>query len=397
MLRKISFLIFLFCFTSSCVDPYHVDVKGYKDLLVVDALITNENRSHQVKLARSKANLDEEPIVESKAQVVIICNDGTEEILKEVEPGVYKTDSTKFIVEIGKIYKLKITTSSGKQYSSDECEILEHTEINRVFYKRQDRININNEKQEGINFFVDAKSTENTYLRWMYEEDWKFSILYPTLIGFDENKEVVYLPVQNFYCWKRSCSNEIIIQSLENQNSAAIEGKEVCFIPSDYTDRFYIKYSINIKQLNISKEEYNFWSKLKEASEEVGDIFGTQPFTITGNVKSDNDANEPVLGYFQTGSVVTKRVFLDYKDVARLELSLKNKKSMCELDTIPVDNFTYNSLYEIYEEQVLKRGRGLHDQPMGDFGPMNALLITDVKCTDCSQTGSPKKPSFWED
>jgi len=397
MLRNVIFLLFLFCFFNSCVDPYNVDVKKYKDLLVVDALITNENKSHQVKLTRSIANLDEVPVAETMAIVTISCNNGTEVTLKETEPGIYKTDSTQFIVEIGKSYKLKIQTSDGKRYSSEECEILTPTVIDEVYFNRKDIINVNSEVQEGVSFFVNGEASSDAYLRWMYEEDWKFSIPYPTRIGFDENEELFYLPFQKLYCWKKSSSREIIIQSLNNQRSTEIIGKEVCFIPSDDTDRFNVKYSVNVKQLNISQEEYNFWSKLKEASEEVGDIFGTQPFSITGNIKSDTDENEHVLGYFQTGSVVSKRVFLDYRDVLNLQLSLRDSRPLCSLDTVMVDYNKYNSIYEIYSRLVLKEGRGLYDQPIGEFGPLNGLLITDISCSDCSLKGSRKKPIFWED
>jgi len=372
-------------------------VKKYKDLLVVDALITNENKSHQVKLTRSIANLDEVPVAETMAIVTISCNNGTEVTLKEIEPGIYKTDSTKFIVEIGKSYKLKIQTSDGKRYSSEECEILTPTVIDEVYFNRKDIINVNSEVQEGVSFFVNGEASSDAYLRWMYEEDWKFSIPYPTRIGFDENEELFYLPFQKLYCWKKSSSREIIVQSLNNQRSTEIIGKEICFIPSDDTDRFNVKYSVNVKQLNISQEEYNFWSKLKEASEEVGDIFGTQPFSITGNIKSDTDENEHVLGYFQTGGVISKRVFLDYRDVLNLQLSLRDSRPLCSLDTVMVDYNKYNSIYEIYSRLVLKEGRGLYDQPIGEFGPLNGLLITDISCSDCSLTGSRKKPIFWED
>ncbi|MGZ2370795.1 DUF4249 domain-containing protein [Ancylomarina sp. YFZ004] len=393
MRRDITFLLFLLCFLSSCIDSYNVDVKKYENLLVVDALITNENKSHQVKLTRSIANLDETPMVETKATVLISCNDGSVEILKEIEPGIYRTDSTKFVVEIGKTYQLKIQTEGGKSYSSDDCEILTSTDIDRTYFNRKDVVSVNNVELEGVSFFVDGKAPKDSYLRWIYEEDWKFSIPYPTLIGFDENKTVVYLPTQNSYCWKKSISHEIIIQSLKNQNSSDVKGKEVCFIPSDNTDRFSRRYAINVKQLNISRKEYEFWNKLKESSEEVGDIFGTQPFTIKGNVKSDDAENEPVLGYFQTGSVTSQRIFFDYTDVVELKLSLRNSRPICVLDTISVGDDGLNSEYEIYEKYVLDYGLGLHDQT--DMG--GGLILSESTCCDCSLTGSPKKPSFWED
>lgn len=393
MPRKIIFLLFFFCFISSCIESYNVNVKQYEDLLVVDGLITNENKSHQIKLTRSIGNLDETPKVETNAVIRIQCSDGTEEILKEIEPGIYKTDSLQFVVKVGNIYKLFIDTSSGKSYSSDECEILEPTEIDKIYYNKNEVVDINNETIEGVDFYVDGKVSSGSYLRWIYEEDWKFSIPYPVLIGFDENKKVIFPPVENVYCWKKSSSNEIIIQSLQHQNTIDIKDKKVCFISSDNTDRFTHKYAINIKQLNISQDEYEYWSKLKKTSEDVGDISGTQPFTVMGNVKSNDDINEPVLGYFQTGSVTTKRVFVDYNDVSALNLSLRNSKRVCEVDTVMKSEVEGNLLYDIYEEYVLNGDFAVHDQT--DFG--GGLLLSSRDCCDCSLTGSSKKPSFWED
>lgn len=397
MLRNITLLFFLLVFMNSCVEPYNAQVNGYEDLLVVDGLITDENKSHQVKLTRSIANLDEIPVAETNAVVVISCNDGTSEVLKEFEPGVYKTDSVNFVVKIGNRYKLSIRTSQGKNYHSEECEILTPTAIEKIYYNKKDIIGVNNEDLEGISFFVDGSAPVDSYLRWMYDEDWKFSIPYPTLIGFDENKELVEKKIENEYCWKKSNSYEIITQSLQSQNSSEVKGKEVCFIPSDNTDRFNIKYAINIKQLRISEKEYLFWNKLKESSEEVGDIFGTQPFTIEGNITIDDDTNELVLGYFQTGSVASKRIFIDYEDIVTLNLQLINNSSFCSIDTVEVDNDKFYSLYGIYEEYVLNKGLRVYDRIDAMIGEPDGLLIVSPFCNDCSLTGSTKKPLFWED
>jgi len=393
MLRDITLLFFLLVFMNSCVEPYNIQVNGYKDLLVVDGQITDENKSHHVKLTRSIANLDEIPVAETNAVVVISCNDGTSEVLKEFEPGVYETDSVNFIVKIGDIYTLLIQTSNGKKYHSEKCEILEPTEIDRVYFDRNDVISVNNEALEGISFFVDGKAPEDAYLRWMYDGGWKFSVPYPTRIGFDENNELEHIRSKNRYCWKKSSSNEILIQSLQNQNSDELKGKEVCFIPSDNTDKFNLKYAINIKQLRISKKEYEFFDKLKESSEEVGDISGTQPFTIEGNIKSDSDENEPILGYFQTGSVTSSRVFIDHEEALSLTLSLRDNTPYCPLDSVLLDNDKFKFLYDIYEEYDVNG-----DKRIFDVLPLNAgLLLVYPRCCDCSVTGSLKKPLYWED
>ena len=391
------FLLFLLLILSACLEPYNVNVSERENLLVVDAKLTNENKSHTVRLSRSIVNIDETPLLESNALVTILGNGGVKEELMEIEPGIYKTDSTKFLAKVGGKYKLSIITSDGKHYESDECEILTPSELDEIYLEKDISIDIENEELEGIRFYVNGKSLGNKYLRWTFEEAWKFRVPYPTMIGFDESKQIIYVPIENEFCWKQYNSNKIIIHSLNDQASGELAGKEVCFIPSNDTDRFQIRHSILIKQISISKEEYEFWSNLKLINEDGGDIFGVQPFSIQSNIKCLNDEDEIVLGYFQTGGVTTKRIYSTYKELGQLGLKLKYSHH-CELDTVIVGNDnSYKSMYEIYEDLVLNGGFGLFDRAEGDMGPLNGLLLSRRSCVDCSQTGIVKKPKFWED
>jgi len=386
---------------NSCLEPYNVAVKKYENLLVVDGCITNENKSHYVKLTRSILNMDETTVAETGAKVEISCNDGKREVLREVEPGFYKTDSINFVVKVGNRYKLSICTSNGKKYYSDECEILEPTIINNIHYNKKSTIDVSGEQIEGVGFSLDGKAPKDAYLRWTYEEDWLFILPYPTRGFFDENKCYVAFEDDYYKCWKKTKSHDIIIQSFQNQNSQDIKGKDICVIPSDYTDRFYVKYSMKINQLSISKMEYEFWTKLQESSEEVGDIFGTQPFSITGNIKSEMDDKEPVLGYFQAGSVTTKRIFLDYKDANRLNLSLIPTQNQldCTLDSVLVGDYGLKTLYSIYKEYVINGDYTLYGkyESRAEDGILEGLMLGQRVCTDCSLKGSSTKPLLWED
>ncbi|NOU60273.1 DUF4249 domain-containing protein [Marinifilum caeruleilacunae] len=391
------FILFSICFgLTKCVDPYHVNVTNGKNVLVVDALITNEDKSHFVKLSRSRANLEDENLMETGAFVSIKGDHGENEVLKETEPGVYKTDQSKFITRIGGKYILSIITSDGKHYESQECEILQPSEINNVYYKADTIINGNNEEVEGLRFYVDGTSANNDYLRWLCDENWKFNVPYATKIAFDENKQLYHIPEINKFCFKSFAPYEISIQALNEYTSREIVGKSACFIPTNYSDRFQIKYSISIKQMSISAEEYEFWSKMKKVNEDGGDMFGIQPFSIPGNIVCMDDDNEEVLGYFQTGGVASKRLFITRAEARDLGLRLLYDHG-CVTDTVMVDEW-HPSLYELYEKYVLTDGYGLYDQPVGEMGsPLNGLLIVKKKCTDCRLTGSSEKPLFWED
>lgn len=382
----------------SCMDPYKVDISNSENLLVVEALITDENKSHVVKISRSISDFGDVYSSEENATVIIVCNDGTEEVLAEKSPGFYVTDSSKFKAIVGNSYKLRIKTKNGEAYESSDCKMLPPTAIDHVYYERKEITNVNDEQIEGIQFYVDGKAEPGSYIRWLYDEVWKFAIPYPQYAIFvdkeeGDGKELVSITPKNVYCWKKSESHEITVQSLQNQSSALINNKKVCFIPTGINDRFNIKYSINVKQLSISREEYNYLHKLKESTEDVDDLFGSHPYSVKGNIKNIANANEPVLGYFQMGSVTSERVFISWKDAMDLGIQNVIVLESCPTDTIYTDEGSFKDLYSIYEHYVINGDLVLHDLEMLPTG----LILTEPKCADCRLTGSPKRPEFWED
>ncbi|WP_171595555.1 DUF4249 family protein [Marinifilum caeruleilacunae] len=378
---------------ASCLDPYEVEVNNYENLLVIEAMVTDEFKTHKVQITRSISNLDEIPLPEENAQVTISCSDGTNEVLKEITPGVYVTDSTKFRATFDKSYKLQVKTSGGAIYESNNCKLANRTTISDIYYQRDVEYNRENNRIEGVRFFVDGIAKDGDHIRWIYEEDWKFSVPFPSQYEFTTEQELEPISAYNKYCWKKNKSINITLASFSNQELPIIQGKEICFIPSTLSDRFSLKYSILIKQLSISAEEYNYWNKIKQSSENVGGIFGNQPFHVQGNIKNIANDKEVVLGYFQLATVSSERIYIDYNEAFSMGMTSMNVKSGCKTDTIFIGNDEFYSLYEIYDYHVLNGKLALFDLTYDQDG----LILTDPECADCSLSGSPRKPSFWED
>ena len=400
-MNRIIVITFLLAISiSSCLEPYEVDISNYEDLLVVDALITDEVKNHRVYLTRSVPNLDTEPSVESGALVMITDETGKEEVLTEIEPGVYETDQLQFIARVGGTYTLTIRTSNGNTYQSEPCTIVPKSSINKVHYKKGKEWNVDEtEEFEGIHILVDGTASEDTYVRWLYDEDWKFKVPYPVLMDYNyQTQDWEYMKIENEYCWKSYDSNQVLIHSFSNQENPTIKNREVCFVPSEVTDKLTVRYSVLVKQLSISKQEYEFWNKLKISTEDVGDVFGSQPFSITGNIQNTNDAKEPVLGYFQTGSVASERLYINRQEIADIELPIRSYKEGCRVDSFKADGLSYSSALEIYETLVVSGPYNLHDAIYSDMSmAVIGLLLAPPPCSDCTVTGNPQKPDFWED
>ncbi|MCU4166189.1 DUF4249 domain-containing protein [Carboxylicivirga caseinilyticus] len=399
MLRKIISGFVLILIAYSCIEPYSLNIDGYDNLLVVDALITDENVAHTVLLRRSTTNIEEESPYESGASVYVTNATGQQYYFAEFSPGTYKSDSTELIVKQGDKFTLHIQTSDGNTYQSDECEILAKTEIDKVYFSKNTEWDENDEYENvGISIYVDGSASESAYVRWKYEEDWKFKTPFPERYAFDEDEELVELPIENYYCWKHNSSNNINVYSFGDQVGGNINSREINFITTGLNDRLTIRYSINVKQLSISREEYEYWRKLSESTEAVGDVFAKQPFSLVGNIQNLNDESEPVLGYFQTGSVVSKRLYINTDDIKDFDVPMYSIYDNCSLDTATVDGITYNTIYEVYVGKVVNGNWNFYDPIYDEMGfSVVAMLLSSQICSDCTVRGAINPPNFWEE
>ncbi len=398
MLRK----LFIGCITLfvfySCLDKYNLNIEGYEDLLVVDGLITDENTTHDITLKHTTSNIDKDSPYVTGAEVYVTDSNGRIYYFEENTSGIYSSDSTDLVVEVGDKYTLHIKTQDGVTYQSDECTVLPKTTIDSVYYKKDEDWDVSGEYlNDGISFYVDSYTEDtSTYVRMLYDEDWKFRTRYPERMIITENEEYKMIsPIVNWECWKHYSSNEIDVFSFGNQAGTEIKEKKVTFVASSVSDRLTVRYCLNAKQLSISKEEYEYWRKLKESTEEVGDVFAKQPYSLTGNVYNIDDENEPVLGFFQVGAVTSKRLYVDYEDLSGMNLPLYYGN--CEIDSCMLEDYN-NSLYEIYDTEVLNGDGYLYEFIYNEVGGLIGLYVSkEVKCTYCSETGNPDMPDFWED
>ncbi len=391
---------------NSCLDSYTLDIDGYDNLLVVDGLITDENISHDIILQRSTSDIEEDSPYETGATVYVTDNNGVSYLFTENSSGVYSSDSTDLVVEEGDKYTLHIHTKDGAIYQSDECEVLPKATIDSLYYKKDsDWDESGDYLNDGISFYVDGCSDNAAgYVRLLYDEDWKFKTPYPEnyIVLEDETVEPVW-PIENHFCWKHDSSNDINIFSLSNQVGSEIKGKDVTFVASAVSDRLSVRYSLNTKLLTISKEEYEYWRKLNEATEDVGDVFAKQPYSVIGNVYNTEDESDPVLGFFQIGSVASKRLYVNYEDIDSLDLPEYDYG--CELtkfyvDSVSVNFEVYSSLYEIYVNEVVNGDYYIYGN-IWDNEQMPPKIIgfwlAYKTCSDCSLTGELKMPDFWEE
>jgi len=398
--------VVLFFIAVACIDPYVPDLKNYKSLLVVEGLITNENRSYRIKLGRTINKENSLPEKVTDANVYITVGDGIKTDLQNCGDGFYKTDSTSFTGVIGQKYTLHIHTTEGKEYKSEECTMLPVAPIDKIYYEEGEEISGNlGESITGLKIMLNSTDASgmNQYFRWTYEETWEF--LLPNVprykcvfVNDAETYLFEFLPEIKENCWKMNKSGEIIINSILSGSTNFINKQMIQFIDPVKSDRLTKEYSILVKQYSISEKEYNFWNNLKKVSDAGGDIFNSQPYQVVSNVHNINDAGEIVPGYFEVSTVSEKRIFITANEVN--SLYLPHYLTDCvEIAKSPEDwpGKDPPSYYEIYHT-IMNPHDFTFIRPI--FNPDNTLkkLVYSTKvCSVCEYSGFSTKPDFWID
>jgi hypothetical protein len=402
-LKKPLAFLFLTCTLCTCIDPYTPQLNKFESLLVVDAFLSDENKSCSVELSRtSEAQFYITTMVRG-AEVVIRDGNGNSATLTEKKPGIYKTDSLLFRGQIGSSYTLYIKTPEGSEYESDPCIMYPVQPIDSIYFKGdQEIISSSNELAEGLRIFLDSRDSEdNKFFRWSYNEWWK--IVVPEPKKYNYLNDSTFIPVNPIkqICWGNRKSDEIIILSTESAQTGLIDKKPILFIPSEKSNRLLVQYCIEVRQLSISKTEYEFWDRMKQINESGGDIFEKQPFPIISNIHNIINPDESALGYFQVSAVSMKRKYITISEVTELNVPLY-KYDCARFELSPDDypppiapggGMTWDKIYKMYNGPQFSFVEPVFD----GFGELRKLAFAKNACTDCTLNGSLTRPDFWID
>lgn len=387
----------------TCIDPFNPNIRVKEALLVVDALLTNEDRSYTVKLSRTTPSQDEEPAMVSGAVITISDQNGNTTMLTEATYGIYKTDSLSFHGEIANAYTLDIKTYEGTEYRSLPCIMYPVKQIDTIYFRKDQEIPKNSTQiLDGIRIYLDAENDgEGNYFRWIYDEWWKFSVPNPKKYDYIDQYNIPKVDQIKQVCYQHNGSNEILIHSTEASQTSRIEREPILFLPTDMSDRFLLQYCIDIRQLSLSAEEFQFWEQMEILNASGGDIFDKQPFSIVGNIHNINDPEETVLGFFQVSAVKEKRLYIVPEEIKDLDLPVYSYD--CErVETGPSDypgattpdqNMTFDKIYESYTSAGYT-----FIVPFFDMrGDLQKLVFTKTACAICTGRGNQAPPDFWTD
>ena len=370
---------------SSCVEEFDAPTSEYEEILVVDGFITDEKSPITIRLEKSFPI--NEPYGGSnevrQAKVKIIDDLGNESgWFEEAGPGIYKSDTTKkFRGTVGRKYKLHIETGNNKIYESDFEPLKTAPPIDKVYWEYKEKES-EGQRLKGVQVYLDANDEHNDtwFYRWEFEETWEFNAMYrvPEISS-------------NYRCWKTKPSEKLLIHNTKNLTNDVVKKLPIHYV-SNETNRLRTKYSILVKQYALYRETYNYLENVLSTNNASGSLFDPIPSSIKGNIKNINDPEEPVLGFFQASGVSKKRLFINYDELPP-GMYIPPEYD-CQTLEIETDSASMNDTANYYIKQNY-----IEIDRYFDYLQHAVIikLVNSWSCVDCSVTGNPKKPDFWED
>jgi hypothetical protein len=399
LINRILLFSILCLILSSCTEQYALQSNTFENALVVEATITNELKKQTIKITRTYRLEDTDPTIESGA-IVKVTDSENNQYAFELNDSVY-VSTKEFQAVPGRKYRLDITTNEGKSYYSTS-EIL--TTINEI--QSIDATVQTVKGDRGVEIKVNSYDPTATskYYRYEYEETYKIEtqmwkqdsaiILPPLPEGTHKEIGLVSRKGNSKICYGTAKSKDILIASTNSLNE-----DRIAFPVRFISNQNYIishRYSILVRQYIQSLEAYTFYKTLKETSGSDNILSQNQPGFFYGNIKSSNNPNEKVIGFFDVSSVSSKRIFFNYVDLFPGE-PLPPNRDNCEIQSFTFCFYAKNPdcrggllLSSIEKKQFLYFNSYQYSNPI-----YTTYEMVSPPCSDCTTFSSNIVPPFW--
>lgn len=396
MRKALTYLLLLLAvgFVSGCTEQYVMQTETFEDAIVVEATITNEPKQQQVKITRTYALEESGPAAEHNADVFVTDDLGNRyDFSEESMSGVY-VSATEFAAAPGRIYRLNITTSSGKSYVSSSEVLSPINEIQDVVPSVEVRNGI-----RGVELNVKSFDPTNSskYYRYEYEETYK--IIAPNwspsraiLTGDADNLGIAIVPRvgETRICYSTDRSTDILLTTTSGQSEDRVN-YPIRFI----SNKNYIishRYSILVTQYVQSLAAYSYYRTLRDISGGGTILSPNQPGFLYGNIKSNDNPNEKVIGFFEVASVSSKRIFFNYTDLFPGE-NIPPYITKCN-----IKKFTFCFDFNLEDCNGWELISAIGSNSLVYVNGVNDVYnMVAPPCGDCTTFSSNLIPSFWID
>lgn len=390
----------LLLFQMACTEPYEIETVDYEKVLVVESTITNELKPQIVKLSRTSTLENPEILTENNATVTVSGNNGEiYNFSQDSETGFYVSNQI-FSAQPNVAYTLNIKTQDGKNYSSATVTLPPTVEMDEVYAERI--VDVNDDK-DGVQVLVNTEDpTGNAqYFRYEFEETYKITTPYPSryiseIINYNVSNgtyEIVLTQREpEEICYSTEYSTGINQTTTTEFNENRVFRFPVKYL-SKLDPKIQTRYSILVKQFVQSVEAYTFYKIVKELGGIESLLTQSQPGYVAGNMISEADPDEKVLGFFEASSMTEKRIFFNYEN-----FGLEKPPYFIECEPLMMD---YNDATELdndpNEREVIYTYLTYFDYQVINLSQLTIYTIVQPECSVCTYFSSNVRPDFWED
>jgi hypothetical protein len=316
-------LILTLCILSSCITQLDEALNDFERQLVVEGGINNEPGPYQVQLNYTGDVLGQVDRIRVPVTDAIVTlediDEGFEVNLNMVSPGIYETTPGDIQGEVGKSYRLRFSLSDGSIYESSietipELAEVSDAEVNFEVIEVQDELNEFRTftiQQHTASISISNQAETSYYKIEAIGTEQRLVTADPGLFPPDGCEEFFFGETSQGFttnCWQflGDLSNGIRLISNEPFDSPTIE-IDALTVPFNNRGSFFA--NLNVK--GISSREYEFWTTLNKQNNLRADIFTPPLEAVAGNVFSNTNDDEVVVGYFSAHSIVQQNVCID--------------------------------------------------------------------------------------
>ncbi|MGZ3834363.1 MAG: DUF4249 domain-containing protein [Mucilaginibacter sp.] len=361
--------------TASCKKPFAPSIAASNtNFLVVEGVINSGLDSTIVNLSRTvnvKAKVNSKP--ELNAIVTVENNQQASYSLQEIANGKYAL--VNFQLDTTLKYRLRIKTNDGKEYLSDFVEVKNAPPIDTLGYRIQN---------DGVYIYLNTQDHNNNthFFRWDYDETWVFNSAFESYFKIVNGQPIYRSPDEEVYfCWGNDHASTILLKSTGQLTQDKIDNQQIAYVAST-SEKLTHRYSIIVREYAMTRQGYDYYTNMKKNTEQLGGIFDVQPSSIKGNITCISSPSTPVIGFVSAGSISSKRIFIDNRDLPAWQAYTYYDQTDCK-----------DNLVNVTSEADFAQFYGGDNPPFLPTVSVNKAGATE--CVDCTLRGTNKKPSFW--
>ncbi len=325
---------------TSCREIYEPELDVEDNHLVVEALITDEQGPHIVRLGLSsffgedtgEANL-------TGAEVYITDSGGNEVFLTEKGAGEYHTPED-FMGKEGEIYILNIIRGDGEFYRSAPQEMKPAPSIDSIyadfaqrtfFYESDVTGDLIPRDAKGVAVFMDVSVAEEEIPRFRFET--QLYLQFEVAVDGGDMTAPLY-----DFCWRKRYVNDILESDVGlNTGNLVSERNQAAFLPFESSDMRFLGFPLfekdertipythprvlNKSVYSLTGDAYTFHQARNQQLGDDGSLFDPVAPQLPTNIENVNDPGEVIVGFFEVSAVQRKTFnILPQEHIGKIEI-----------------------------------------------------------------------------